>query len=253
MTHSQQSVLYSIIFHGLVILCMFSIKFQMESSHRREYIEIIAMDIEPVQPLTRVVTTPAADASAQVTTQESQPQTTPALSALPQNINTPTVSTPDVSTFDISNLPTRGERVINTPLGHETRIDPSMGIAHTTTPGNTGTSAATTNRPGLNVDGLGDEIRANLRGSSDYQMEGDVNSRIPINSPLPTFPEHVQETGTVTISFTIAASGIVQNLNVTRRSIPEFESAALTALRQWVFDTSDRSHSGQISFNFILR
>jgi TonB family protein len=142
--------------------------------------------------------------------------------------------------------------VINTP-GHETQFDPSMGIAHNTTPGNTGTPAVTTNRPGVNVPGLGDEIRANLSGTSSFQLHGDVINRTVINGPLPTFPEHIQETGTVTINFTISASGIVQSPEVTRRSIPEFESAALTAIRQWVFNTSDRSHTGQITFNFILR
>jgi hypothetical protein len=127
-----------------------------------------------------------------------------------------------------------------------------MGISHNQV-ATSGTPPATTNQPGMNVPGLGDQIRANLTGSSNFQLHGDVVNRSVINGPLPVFPEGIQETGTVTIDFTISASGIVQNPVVTRKSLPEFESVALAALRQWVFNQSDRAHTGQISFNFILR
>jgi hypothetical protein len=252
MTHAQQSVLYSIIFHGLVILCMFAIKFQMETFPIREYIEIIAMDIvPPTPPRPQVVTSPPVAQSAPVTPESTLPPS-PARPPAPQNVSTPTVTNPDLSPVDISNLPTRGERVITSPFEYETNLDPSLGISqnHTAT---TGTPPATTTRPGVNVPGLGDQIRANLTGSSNFHLAGEAVNRSVINGPLPVFPDGIQETGTVTIDFTISASGIVQNPVVTRKSLPEFESVALAALRQWVFNQSDRSHTGQITFNFILR
>jgi TonB family protein len=73
-----------------------------------------------------------------------------------------------------------------------------------------------------------------------------------VSRVIPDFPEGVNRNGSVTMEFTVVPNGSVQNIVVTRRGEPEFEQVSLAALRQWTFNRADRSHTGRITFNFIL-
>jgi TonB family protein len=244
---------------------MFFMKFDHASSTPREYIEIVAFDfIEPPreQPVSPVVRTTLTNEQLPINVDEIQ---APAIDSPPaqdqpddtsaQQIDVPRITIPDMDPVDISQLPDRIERTrpnIQRPAAQDTLMRPVvtspilLDTPHTTPEGQVPQGH------GISLDGFADEIRNQAGHLSQYRLDGDVVNRMIVNRVIPDFPEGVNRNGSVTMEFTVVPNGSVQNITVTRRSEPEFETVSLVALRQWTFNRSDRSHTGQITFNFRL-
>jgi len=253
MAYTKQSVIYSVIFHLLILLVMFLITFQHEPSRVREFIEIIAFEfIEPPreQP---IATAPPAQPMAAI---ERQPVSPPQPIEVPaQQIDVPTITTPVLEpAVDISQLPQRADRNVRSDM-HRGAVQDTLMRATVTTPiisetPQTLATNQTTLSTGVSLEGFSEEIRTQMGTFSQYRLDGDVINRLIVSRVVPEFPESVMRNGTVTMQFTVVENGSVQNITVIRRSEPEFEAVSVAALRQWVFNRADRSHTGQITFNF---
>ena len=252
MTLQKQSYIYSSLFHIIILVILFFSFQQTNNILESEIIEFIIFEtFEPVILQNPVTTRPPAVVD-RFTDQ-------PAASESSQNltdINIPDLEFPDFDPVDISQLPTRSDidsrgtygtairdslmqanlnnrNVIETPIGHENNtITPSSNIGS---------------------EGLAEEIREQTGAISQFLIEGEVRNRTVITQPLPIFPENIMRNVTITMEFTVVPNGTVQNIRVTRRGDPEFERVSIEALRQWIFVRSDRSHTGRVTFNFILQ
>ena len=247
MSPIHQSVLFSIMFHIIILIIMLSVKFSTEAMQIPEFIEISV--IERIDPNRPIVTAPPATASsnADITSGQFVPPT-PAT-----QIDIPEVTFPDHQPVDISSLPERIDR--NTPGNtgvSNNLLQPDLNPPNITSP-NHGTQTGQNNPgTGINLDGLGNEIRTQTGGMAQYQLQGEVVNRTIVRQVLPEFPEGVQRAGMVTIRFEVRPDGTVQSPEFVRMSEPQFNNVAMAAIRQWVFNRADRTHTGQISFNFIL-
>jgi TonB family protein len=244
--------MYSVLFHIFIAGLFLLIKFQAANIPVREYFEVIFEDrIEIPRPREPIATTPRPNEPAPTGTN------VPAPPVRPERIDVPTVTTPDFdSPVDISHLPERTDRNIWTPNFNNTIADDLIAgnnrpltPIESTVPGGT---SQTTSNVNANLDGLAEQIRAQRGSISDVRIEGEVNNRTIIRRVLPQFPEEVRRNGMVTIQFTVLENGSVSNAIITRKSEPEFEHASLVAIRQWAFNQADRTHTGQITFNFVL-
>ena len=248
MNSIHQSILFSVLFHGLLVVSMLFVKFTSEQVDIPEFIEVVLIDrFEPLKP----IVTPAPSASSSNSSLGDEQYTPPSTSTI---INVPDVSSPNFEPVDISNLPERADK--NTPgntnnqtsvLDHllqpnlnQTNVSNNLNIGQT----NTGT--------GITLDGLGEEIRTQTGKFGHWEMKGEIINRTIIRQVLPEFPPNIQKNGVVTIQFNVLPNGSVQNPVITRKSEPEFEVAAISSIRQWVFNIADKTHTGQISFNFKL-
>jgi outer membrane biosynthesis protein TonB len=250
MTSTNQSFLYSVFLHGFIILIMFLVKFHYSPPPISHYIEILAIERIEI-PREPVVSPPSAPAS------QGQPATNQPIETLPTQIDIPEVTFPDFDPVDISNLPQRADRITRSHLTDtRTMVDEHLHanlermtmIDHQTTSGMGQSSVGT----GMNLDGLAGEIRNQTGSLSQYRLDGDVVNRTIIRRVIPDFPENVLRNGTVTIQFVVLENGSVANPTIIRMDQTEFANISMAAIRQWVFNTADRTHTGQITFNFLL-
>jgi TonB family protein len=222
------------------------------------FVEILAFDeFLPPPPERPLVTTRPAAVLPRQPNPAQQPITQPIQEpAQAQMIDIPEVTIPDFQPVDLASLPERTDRNIRTNI-HRTTIQDTLLLGTITSPIISDISQATnpgqtTPGHGLNLDGFADEIRTQAGHISQYRMEGDVINRTIVTRVIPEFPPGVNRNGSVTMEFTVVPNGSVHNITVTRRSEPEFEHVSVVAMRQWTFNRADRSHTGRITFNFIL-
>ena len=258
MSSSKQGILISTLVHVAIVLLMLSVNIRYREPQIREYIEIIAFEFEFVEP---IIETPVTRQPAGVLPRQPNPVQQPQTQVrqdpiLAQQIDVPEVTIPDFEPVDLAQLPERTDRNVRTNI-HRAAVQDTLMM--TTIPSPTISDITQATNPGqtspghgINLDGFADEIRNQAGHISQFRMEGDVVNRMIVSRVIPDFPPGVNRNGSVTMDFTVVPNGSVQNIVVTRRSEPEFERVSLAALRQWTFNRADRSHTGRITFNFIL-
>lgn len=249
MTLVRQSFIYSLLFHIFVIFLLLLIKFHSEPVITREYIEIITIEkIESPRAQTAGSGRPAQKETNKtaVSTQD----------AMAQQIDIPKVTVPDYEPVDISSLPQRSSRNVRSDA-YKANVQDTLMRARISPQSVTESSPSlvannVTPTSNVGLEGLAEEIRAQKGSFSQYKLDGDVINRTIVKKVLPDFPKEVMKNGTVTLHFSVVENGSVQNILITRKSEPEFEKVSIEALRQWIFNRSDRVHTGQITFNFKL-
>jgi TonB family protein len=238
----------SVALHLLVFAFLLFTTVDIATPTVTEFVEIIFLDT-----LTLQVPTPAVVRQPAITPpvpQIEQPAATP-----PQVIDIPVVVTPDFEPLiDVSLLPTR---IDDSVAGTDRRalVPDSPGVTAPIISDATTTLAPTpVDVPSIAIEGFTEEIRGQTGSIADPLLTGDVINRTVLHRVLPDFPEGVTRTGTVTLAFRVAGNGNVQNIRIIRRGEPEFERVTTEALRQWRFnrDPQNRSHDGQITFEFRL-
>jgi len=251
MSYTKQSVLYSTLFHLLILLVLFLITFNHEPRLSREFIEILAFEMQELpRPEQLASVRPPAGAG--------RPEQVEPVIAPAQQIDIPEVSVPFEEPFDISALPQRADRNVVSPIHRATVQDTLMRAA---LPPSTVSDNQPITTSGIGVqgqrvglEGFADEIRGQLEGllRDGIELEGDVVNRLIVRHVRPEFPMGVGDnvTGRVTVQFTVVENGSVHNIVPVRMDRAEFNNVAIEALRQWEFNRSDRSHTGQITFNF---
>jgi len=241
MTTTQQSVLYTVLFHGLALLLMYLIKFNLPlSMPPLDYYEFITFETLPI-PLDRRVSSQSGGEQSD----QNQPMVPPA-----QQLDIPQINNPDYVPFDFSDLPDKSDQNRLGNLYQSSYQDDLQPTQNTLTPTNSSTDSNSSNNPSMGLDGLGDAINSQTGTKTAYEMQGDAVNRVIISKPLPAFPNNIDRNGSVTMQFTVLPDGSVADVIVTRKSEPEFETVSVNALKQWVFNRADRSHTGQITFNF---
>jgi len=245
MTSTQQSILYAILAHGLLILAMFLYTFPINIPMPTldYYVEFVTPDTMPIPPERQISSPSGGEQNIQ-----SQPIVPPA-----QQLDIPEVTTTDEEDFwNFSNLPDKVDQdrfgnLLQT--SNQSDLQATQNIMSQTNSGST-TNVAGNTAPGL--DGLSDAIKSEAGTPSATNIEGDARNRTIISKTIPEFPPNVNRNGSVTMEFTVQQDGSVSNINVTHKSEVEFESVAINALKQWLFTPADRSHTGRITFNFRL-
>ena len=240
------SIGMSIILHLGLFALLFFTKIDLPAPTPKDLVEIVFIDrlpdpiVIPPPIISRQLPIPNLTQRVEQTTD-----------APPQHIDIPTVRTPAHDPVDISHLPDRADRNV---VGADQRavIPDAPGI--TTPVIDTPTTPRTEPTPvtPIGVDGIADDIRQQLGSILEPELIGDVLNRTVISRQLPTFPEGITRHGTVTLHFTVHEDGSVRNIRTVRRDEPEFERVAIAALREWRFNRSTRSHTGQITFTFTL-
>jgi len=253
MTLKQQGIFYSSALHLLVLTLLFIVQFKVKTPPTREIIEFIMIDM--VEPI--VVSQPATTRPPAAT--ENRIADTPTQDTIQHQteIDLPVATYPDIDPVDISALPQRADRNVRGNV-HGTSIrDSLMRVSTPTVNVFENPQSALTNPLGqgsnIGIEGFADEIKQQTGNISQFILEGEVINRTVLNRVLPEFPENIMRNATVVILFSVAENGSVQNISFSRRSEPEFERASENALRQWTFNRADRTHTGQITFNFILK
>jgi len=244
MTSTQQSILYTVLFHMLVVGIMFLIHFELpEPPPILDYIEFITFENLVPPPQRQLI----------VNNQGEQNAGSQAMVPNAQQLDIPETTIPEYVPFDWANLPDKADHTQAGNL-YQTSYQDSLQAqqnvyATSDNPANTGQST----NPSLNLGGMGDAIKSEMGSTTNYDLQGDVRNRIVRSSVLPTFPAGVTQNGSVTLQFTVLPNGSVTEVSLSRMSsVPEFNNVSVAALRDWRFNESDRSHTGQITFNFRL-
>jgi TonB family protein len=73
-----------------------------------------------------------------------------------------------------------------------------------------------------------------------YQIRGDVKAPQPISTPVAAPPESVDKHLKVRISFVVAPDGSVADVKLLKRSTPEFDDYAVSAVRKWKFEPATK-------------
>ena len=251
MTYKQQSILYSFLFHLIVLGLFYSIHFQTAAPPVQQLIEFIMF--EPIEPI----------AISQPATTRPQAATEGMMGDIPHqeatvhqtDIDLPNVTFPELDPVDISSLPERADRVVVGNV-HGTALRDTLMRATIPTANVFDTPQGVVTNPfgdgsSVGIEGFADEIKLQT-GSISHLLQGEVRNRTIITNVLPEFPENIMRNASVTMEFTVVENGSVQNVRITRRSEPEFERVSVEALSQWIFNRDNRVHTGQITFNFIL-
>jgi hypothetical protein len=250
---------FSFIIHSLILVLLFLLKVHIENEPQQEFIEIIALEsvvIPKQQPIKASVIT-----SKKVNNQKSE--TTPQ-SAQVQQIEVPKTVIPDFEPVDISSLPKKDNRNIKSTL-YKANIDDTLMQAKLNTQydviGNqvsddlnqSNDSIVETDFSDIGLEGLTMEYIRNSTGDySGYKLEGDVINRTIVKKVLPEFPENKSIDATVILQFKVSEAGKVENIIITKKADAEFEIVSKNALKQWIFNTSNQSHTGIITFHFRI-
>jgi len=236
----------------LLLIVFLLVNINANPVYIREFIEFIV--IESVEP---VVTERVATTRAPAATRNPIPAT-PLLEAAQNltDIDIPTVTNTDPDFVDITSLPQRADRTVpGIAQGRalqDTLMQATLPSANLTNTSQGTITSPTGHSSNVGTAGFADEIRNQTGQISQYVLEGEARNRTVITRVLPDFPENIMRNASVTLNFVIVENGSIQNISISRRSEPEFERASIDALRQWIFNRADRSHTGQITFNFIL-
>jgi len=244
MTSTQQSILYTVLFHMLIVGIMFLIHFDPpEPPPILDYIEFITFENLVPPPQRQLL----------VNSDGEQNAGNQAMVPNAQQLDIPESTIPDYVPFDWANLPDKADHTQTGNLYQTSYQDSLLAsqnvYATSDNPANTGQSTNSS----LNLGGMGDAIKAEIGSTTNYDLQGDVRNRTIISRVLPSFPAGVTRNGSVTLQFTVLPNGSVTDVNITTMSSePEFNNVSVSSLREWRFNQSDRSHTGQITFNFRL-
>ena len=252
MNYKSQAIIGSAIFHAVIILIAFIVQIKANPPIVRELIEFIT--IETIQPVVaeRVANTRAPATIASDVPSAPMHESAPSLT----DVDLPNITPHDLEPFDISSLPQRAERPVRGNVQgramQDTLMRATIPTANVFTTPQGSVTSALGQGSSLGLEGFADEIRNQTGQISQFVLEGDVRNRSVVTSIIPDYPENINKSSTVTLSFIVAENGSVQNITFIRRGEPEFDRVSEEALRQWRFNPADRTHSGQITFRFTL-
>ncbi len=90
---------------------------------------------------------------------------------------------------------------------------------------------------------------------SPYILEGEITNRRILYKIIPLYPEDVQKTSKVKISFEVNPDGSVVNMIIIQKADPALENNSLDALEKWKFNTisQDVVQKGVITFIYELK
>jgi len=246
MTYTKQSFLYAVLFHGLILLAMFLYRFPINIPMPTldYYVEFVTPEIVPLQQDRQIASQSGGEQS-----EQNQAITPPA-----KRLDIPEVTTIDDDEDNyFANLPDKidsSDRFGNLlQTSNQTDLQATQNNISQT---NSGNNTNISGNSSLGLSGLGETIKSETGTSSVSDIQGDARNRTIISKPLPTFPSNINRNGSVTMEFTVEPDGSVSNVILTHMSEIEFNTASLNALRQWLFNPADRSHTGRITFNFRL-
>jgi len=73
-----------------------------------------------------------------------------------------------------------------------------------------------------------------------YQVGGDVKAPRPISTPVPAPPESVDKQLRVRLSFVVTPDGSVENVQLLKRSTPDFDDFAVNVVSKWRFEPATK-------------
>jgi len=90
---------------------------------------------------------------------------------------------------------------------------------------------------------------------SPYILEGEVTNRRILHKVIPLYPEGVQKTSKVKISFEVEPDGSVENMIIIQKADSALENNSLNALEKWKFNaiSQDVVQKGIITFIYELK
>jgi len=102
---------------------------------------------------------------------------------------------------------------------------------------------------------LTNRLLGDSSGDSPYILEGDVSSRQILNKQIPAYPEGLEISVKIKISFDVLPSGEVTNMVVVQKADPRLEMVSLNALSAWKFNPllQDIVQKGTITFIYELK
>ena len=102
---------------------------------------------------------------------------------------------------------------------------------------------------------LTNRLLGDSSGDSPYILEGDVSSRKILNKVIPGYPEGLEISVRIKISFEVLPSGEITNMVVVQKADPRLEMASLNALSTWKFNAllQDVVQKGTITFIYELK
>jgi TonB family protein len=219
----------------------------------RELIEIVISEtIRPEIIETRMTATATRPpAPNQIVQEENQNQDVNSISAPANEIDLPVIEN-EFEPIDISDLPLH--RNTRRPVSDFRATDNSAlnPVQNQNIPTGLNINFHTTTHANINLDGFTEQINNQIGNTSAYNITGDVVNRKLITSVLPEYPPGVMKNGSITMEFTVARNGTVQNIQIVRGSEPEFSTISVEALRKWTFNIADSEHTGRITFNFTI-
>jgi len=252
MYNYKKSFFYSAVFHLLLMLMFLIIKVPITLPVPQEIIEIVSLEEILPQRIERVNTL----------NNPSPPSQNNQIITPPQNNNNPVlpndpVAKPQVTIpdeeIDISLLQSKNERD-KPPLtfnNNNRNLDDLLkGNVNPNLPQENSHQVSNQIDDNLGFEGFAKEISTQTNNFSQYRLEGDVVNRIVVNRVIPEYPPRMMSNGVVTLQFVVVENGSVQNISIVRSSESEFNTAAIEAFQQWSFNRADRTHTGQVTFNF---